>query len=136
MKNEVAFLEGRKCKDFAYIPEGGAWSITFTKGAAIYAETWWRLVSGDKICVTSDDHGHKFGLAKPVDAGRQVLECIRDVEVRGASLTPITSDLTVEFANGFKLQILTSSSGYESFNVGCAGGPHIQFGGGGSYWHT
>jgi hypothetical protein len=50
-----------------------SWFFVFADDISIVTESTWRLLSEDGIIVTSEDHGHQFGLPAPVDAAERVL---------------------------------------------------------------
>ena len=45
-----------------------SWFFTFDDGGSIATESFWRLITIEGVAVTSEDHGHQFGLPAPVDA--------------------------------------------------------------------
>jgi hypothetical protein len=92
------------------------WIFLFGHGAAITVGSFWRLLSDRAIQVTSDDDGQQFGLKSPVNAGTALKgsvgeHCVTDVQIDSA-----TSDVTVSFGDGLRLQIVNNSFGYESWS--------------------
>jgi len=100
----------------------GAWSFRFEGDFWITAETWWRLTSKEGVCLTREDHQQQFGLPVPVNAATAIFEIIEETTVTAVIVTTATSDLQIEFASGHSLEVLVSSSGHESWQLG---GPSI-----------
>jgi hypothetical protein len=90
------------------IEVGAEWTIS-TYG--------WRLVGAKSIVVTSEDDGHQFGLPAPVDAETRASEALAASRISAVSLDARTGDLAIAFDNGFSLQVLTWSSGYEMWQL-------------------
>ena len=108
-----------------------SWWFRFSDGAAIRADTLWRLVNGQRVQTTSYDHRHQFGLPEPVDAANEALKIVRSAVVTKVRVAQPTGDLCLEFENGARLEILTTSSGYESWAVFLPNGNEIMGLGGG-----
>ena len=93
------------------------WAFEFDGGVTIVAESsHWRLVDGNTVIVTDEDHGHLFGHKEPVDAGGVVLTALEGAMVSQVEFSPV-SDLLLSFANKRTLQVLIGSSGYENWHV-------------------
>lgn len=125
----VDVLTGQICtgvsKDY---PE----NFTFQFGAVRLAvDCLWRLSIRGAITLTSRDHGHQFGLPQPVDAYAVATSVLRGSTVLVASLDEESGDLTLEFANGYLLQLLNDSSGYEPWNLTAPAVRIVALGGGG-----
>ena len=99
------------------------WCFTFGGGYWVTSESLWRLVTEDRIEVTSEDHGHQFGLPSPVDAADRVKNCLAGVNVSEIAVAPKTSDLRITFSNGCLIELLNGSCGYESWQLG---GPEVE----------
>jgi hypothetical protein len=93
------------------------WFITFTDNVILSVECLWRLLEGDKIVVTSEDHGHQFGLPAPVDALACLQTCLASSQVTGVDLREGTNDLRLVFASGHMLEIIPTSRGYEMWHL-------------------
>lgn len=107
-----------------------SWFFSFGDGLAIGTESPWRLVTPDGIAVSSDDHGHQFGLPSPVDAADRVMSRLASHLVLAVSVDAKTGDLLVSFADKSHLQFLQMSCGYESWRVTTQHGESICLGGG------
>lgn len=106
-----------------------SWFFGFSGEVSLATETFWRLINEDRIVVTSEDHGHQFGLPEPVDAA-SVLSSIVGRSVEGAGIDASSGDLTIEFSGHVRLQLLQMSGGYESWRLSCLGSETICAGGG------
>jgi hypothetical protein len=106
-----------------------SWSFGFSGEVSLATETSWRLIDEDRLVVTSEDHGHQFGLPEPVDAAR-VLSSIVGRAVEGAEIDASSGDLTIEFSGRVRLELLQMSGGYESWRLSFRGSETICTGGG------
>jgi hypothetical protein len=93
------------------------WAFTFTDSVVLMVECLWRLLEGDRLVVTSEDHGHQFGLPAPVDAVACVQACLADAQVAGVEYREGTNDLRLIFASGRTLEVLPTSRGYEMWHL-------------------
>jgi hypothetical protein len=110
------------------------YSWFFEYGADIFVATEapWRLIADGRIVVTSEDHGHQFGLPERVDAAAMLLARVRGRRAAAAAIAPSTGDLTIDFVERMQLQFLQMSLGYESWRlfvqateIVCCGGGEI-----------
>jgi hypothetical protein len=97
--------------------EPASWWFRFAGGGAIRADTLWRVVASGRIQATSKDHGQRFGLTQAVDSAVRASHLVASAVVRRASVAGDTGDVIVDFDNDSRLEILTTSSGYESWAV-------------------
>jgi hypothetical protein len=93
------------------------WFFTFDGGGSVNIDSAWRLISSNGIIVTSEDHGHPFGLPEPVDAGKRVIDAAQNTRVSTYLCDKPTSDLIILFENGIQIQFLNMSCGYESWTA-------------------
>jgi hypothetical protein len=111
--------------------EPASWWFEFARGGSIRVEALWRVVVDGKIQSTSQDHGHQFGLSTPVDSVSRAVQALANVAVRKASANDETGDLVLEFENSSRLEVLTTSCGYESWSLFSPNGDEaIGLGGG------
>ena len=110
-----------------------SWFFMFGDDISRATESAWRLISEERIIVTSEDHGHQFGLPEPVDAAERVLSCIAGCTVEGTTICGSSGDLTIAFSGKAQLQLLQMSCGYESWRLNihgsvtwCTGGGDID----------
>jgi hypothetical protein len=123
-------LIGRRLGEIRLV-EPISWWFEFVGGGAIRADAFWRLVHGGRIQTTSEDHGQVFGLPQPVDSASRARDVISASPVRDVAVAPATGDLFVDFENGSRLEVLTTSSGYESWSVVLPSGDEVIGLGGG-----
>ena len=109
------------------------WFFTFEGGGSVNIDSAWRLISADGIIVTSEDHGHPFGLPEPVDAGKRVIGAVQNKRVSDYLCSKPTSDLTILFEGEIQIQFLNMSCGYESWTawnndvqIICLGGGELE----------
>jgi hypothetical protein len=107
-----------------------SWFVKFGPAIAVSTEDIWRLISDGRIAITSEDHGHQFGLPEPVDAHSSLLLILRDRTVSTAAIAPSSGDLSIDFGDQTRLQLLQTSSGYESWRLSVRGSETICTGGG------
>ncbi|HUL21010.1 MAG TPA: DUF6188 family protein [Thermodesulfobacteriota bacterium] len=108
------------------------WFFRFDDGTVIATENCWRLVVATGIAVTSEDHGHQFGLATPLDAANVVKTKTNGKTINHAELDKNTGDLTLSMESTF-LTFLCLSSGYEAWRIThgdlefvCMGGGRVE----------
>ena len=115
MSADLTWLVGQKISKVE--KSETSWCFTFENGGYVQATTFWRLLAEGRIFVTSEDHGHIFGLPKPVDAAERVIKIIRGQKISKFLVAEITSDLLLYFGNGAQIHILNTSCGYESWEI-------------------
>lgn len=92
------------------------WFISIGARFVIATDSW-RLIGSKSIITTSEDDGHQFGLPAPVDAEARANEALADNRIAAVEMDVRTGDCTLRFGNGLSLQILTWSSGYETWQL-------------------
>ncbi len=92
------------------------WSISIGSHYLMTTDTW-RLIGAKSIITTSDDDGHQFGLPAPVDAEARANEALADNMIAAVEMDVRTGDCTMRFGDGLSLQIMTWSSGYETWQL-------------------
>jgi len=132
--SEAFLLSLRSCSLTAIQRHEFSWSFYFGKAATLVVEGCWRILVEGRISLASSDDEQTFGLSDPVDARARashlVGQTVRDVSVRRD-----TGDLTISFGEGFALEALNVSSGYESWQLSkpqagtlvCMGGGKLVF---------
>jgi hypothetical protein len=118
-----ASLESMETLDYS-------WFFRFGEPLLIATESPWRFITPDGIIVTSEDHGHQFGLPHPVDATERVMSRLAGLHVQSVSCDAKTGDLFVSFGERLYLQFLQLSCGYESWRAFTSEGQSICIGGG------
>ena len=129
--SDLSWIAGQHVEAVS-LTEPVSWWFKFSDGTSLRADTPWRIVSNERVEVTSGDHQHRFGLPEPVDAGARAMEVLGRRKAIRVSLVKATQDLVFEFDNGARLEILTTSMGYEGWSITSPGrGEIIGLGGGG-----
>ena len=112
---DLSWLTGRRLQ--VVDKQDYSWFFEFDDKGSVTTESNWRLLD-KRVVVTSDDHGHKFGLPAPVDAAALIRQKVGDNPVDYVHLDDRTGDLSISFSNGVMLQFLTTSGGYEGWRIG------------------
>ena len=106
------------------------WVFGFSDDASLVVACLWRLLRDHRIRLTSLDDDQRFGLTSPIDAERQINEHLADARIVAADTCVGTLDLQITFDNGYVLQIIPDSSGYEAWALDGRGRQFIAVGGG------
>ena len=93
------------------------WDLRFDAGSSLMFQSVWRLVSDAAIEVTSEDDGQQFGLKTPIDAAAKLKAKIGDKRVSDVRIDGVTSDLTLHFGQHLRLEVVSTSSGYEAWSL-------------------
>jgi uncharacterized protein DUF6188 len=125
---DLSWLVGRRCD--AVHRDEFSWSFVFDAGA-VTTPSLWRLIESGRIRVTSEDHGHQFGLPAPLDARHDAESALRSRAIESAKIRANTGDLILEFAGDLVLELLQTSSGYEAWHLISPDGQSIVATGGG-----
>ncbi len=92
------------------------WSLSLGE-CGVFVSTTWRIIAGDEVAFTSADDGHPFGLGHPMDVEGEANTLFRNNPISDVVVDRSTGDLVVAFAGGQRLQILTTSAGYEGWTA-------------------
>jgi hypothetical protein len=106
------------------------WSFVFSEDSSVSTESAWRLVTKNGIVVTSEDHGHPFGLKEAVDSAARALAATKERKILGVLVADQTGDLSLRFEEEVRLEFLNLSCGYESWRAQTSAGEVICLGGG------
>ncbi|ELB86678.1 hypothetical protein Rwratislav_43701 [Rhodococcus wratislaviensis IFP 2016] len=127
----VACLAGLRLVEIDASAAPSAWVFRFESPCVLTAEGLWRVIASGRVAVTGMDHDQIFGLEVPVDASRRGTDAIGSAVVATAGFDGSTGDLWIEFAGGVRLEILTTSTGYESWTLWRPDGTQLVGTGGG-----
>src|SRR5262245_4612740 len=130
----VEWLKGQTCTR-VFGDSSSDFRFEFGEGT-LHAEGLWRVIEEGAVVLTSRDHGQRHGLPAPVDAIEQASSRLQGSRVRDVILTEASADLVIVFEAGQRLELLTETSGFESWTftapgvhlVACCGGGVADFG--------
>ncbi len=86
-------------------------------GCVVTTDTLWRVVEAGRIALTSEDHGQPFGLPAPMDVLDRCGALFAGRLARSVSVDPWTADVTIQFDREPRLDIISSSAGYENWQA-------------------
>jgi hypothetical protein len=113
---DLSWMIGRRIAEVRIV-EPTSWWFDLSGGGSLRADTLWRIVAGGRIQASSADHGHWFGLPKPVDSAGRAAQVLSNSSVKQASFGRDTGDVLLAFDNDSRLEVLTTSSGYEGWSI-------------------
>ena len=93
------------------------WSLRFEAGSSLMFQSLWRLVSDAAIEVTSEDDGQQFGLKTPVNAAELLKVKVGEQRISDVRIDDATSDLIFHFGQNLRLEVISTSSGYEAWSL-------------------
>lgn len=124
----VEWLNANACtRVYEHYPQN--FSFEFGPGV-LRVDCLWRIVADGRLVLTSQDHGHQFGLSAPLDAYAMAESLLLGRRVTAVRLRRETADLVVEFDGGFFLEVLSDSSGYEPWQLAAPGVHLVALGSG------
>jgi hypothetical protein len=132
-----AWMVGRVVRRIEF-SEPGHWVIALSDRGTLATDALWRVLDGTRLVTTSEDHGQLFGLKEPVNAAHRAVNVLSSLKILDVELEPAHSDLTIRFENQMVLQFLSTSCGYESWQVEDPNGVCVVVDGAGnaSTWRT
>lgn len=86
-------------------------------GCVIVTDSLWRIVKDGRIALTSEDDNQSFGLPAPLDAQQACRALLDDTHAVSVRVAPVTADVTIQFERDARLEIISSSLGYESWQA-------------------
>jgi hypothetical protein len=106
------------------------WVFIFAENILIEVSGFWRLLENTKIVLVSLDHGHQFGLAKPLNLVEEVTTILNEKKLLELKVDENTADLTLVLTDGLEIEILIASAGYETYQFSISGKTYIGLGSG------
>lgn len=113
---DLSWMVGRTLSAISCV-DAGNWSFTFESGDYIGVECLWRIVGQNSIALTSEDDGQRFGLPEPIDAALRASELLIGATIRAVELHSMTLDILIAFEGDLRLEIIPTSSRYESWQL-------------------
>lgn len=108
-------LRGRRIRNFR-ITEHSVCMIYFDGDYVLTSETLLRFVGTCGEFITADDHNQRFGLPIPFDAEAAISKEIVGKDIVRTEACQNTGDLHL-WIDGGVIEVIASSSGYESFQL-------------------
>jgi hypothetical protein len=127
-KSKLTFQTGSLFRSAEF--DGFNWNFFFEDDIYIGVSGFWRLLKDGEISLVSLDHGHQFGLPKPVDLVKWVNEKCRGQRLTELKVNDGSGDLHATMTGGLMLEIFIASTGYETYQFSFAGKSYIGTGGG------
>jgi hypothetical protein len=127
----LACVDGRRITDVDASAAPSCWVFHLGSDCRLTAEGLWRLIKDGRVVVAGIDHLQWFGLPAPFDARQRTIEAIGSAAASAARYDPETGDLRIEFSGGARLEVITHSSGYESWTLSRPDGTQLVAVGGG-----
>lgn len=109
--------------------EPSRWTFSLGKDRSLSVECLWRLVTAQGTAVTSEDHNQRFGLPAPVDAASECLTLLATSLISSVCLDEMTADLALILGGDLRLEIVTTSSAYENWQLHDPNGANYVAGG-------
>jgi hypothetical protein len=91
---------------------------------------FWRILKNSKIILVSTDNGQQFGLPEPLDLVSEITKELTGKTLKRIIADKDTADLELEITDEIKIEIYTSSSGYENYYLAINNKTFIGMGGG------
>jgi len=113
---DLSWMAGRIIVEVS-LHEPTRWSFIFGPEASIGVECLWRIVEHGRVVLTGEDHSQQFGLSTPIDAATKGTELLANRQITTAQLREATADIVIEFNGDLRLEIIQTSSGYESWQM-------------------
>jgi hypothetical protein len=108
-------LRGRRIQSFR-IAEHSVCMLNFDGEYVLTIETLLRFVGTYGEFITADDHNQQFGLPSPFDAEAAISKEIVGKNILRIEVCQNTGDLRL-WIDGGVIEVIASSSGYESFQL-------------------
>ena len=112
---DLSWMVGRVLTEVSF-SEPVHWYFSFGP-EVIQVECLWRIVEHRRVGLTSEDHGHKFGLPAPIDAVARGMATLSGHRVTAVQLREFTADLVIDFTDDLRLEVIPTSSGYEAWQL-------------------
>lgn len=115
MEKKNLYQGHSKLTTLIYFKESNTWNLNFEEKVSIQVECLWRFLNKGKIKYTSNDHGQMYGHEEPYDLEKQVMDLLQNNSLLKIDRNLLTGDLYLEFENEYMFELLTDSSGFESW---------------------
>jgi hypothetical protein len=113
---DFSWMVGRTFVDITF-HEPDLWSLKLADGGLIGTESLWRIIETGRFTVCSKDHGHKFGLPAPVDSTSRAMSVLSGAIVTNVEIRKDTMDLIIQLNGERRLEIISYSHVYQTWDV-------------------
>ena len=114
----VRFMETEKLigntAKFSFL-EPCTWTLQFNSGAELSNFSLCRIIKEKQLLACTTDQGEWFGLGEPYSAETEMNNLISNGVVSEVSHGSCGNDLVFSFNNGISIEILSISTGYETW---------------------
>jgi hypothetical protein len=117
---EIEKLIGNTAQ-FSFL-EPRTWKLEFSGGAEFSNFSLCRIVRAKKLLTCTTDHEQWFGLKEPYNAETEMNNLISNSIVTEASYGSSGNDVALSMSNGIIVEILSISTGYETWEYRSAEG--------------
>lgn len=111
-------------------PFDNDWNLFFTNNIKLMANSTWRLLENNQIVLCNSDHGQKYGRENKIDCTNELVEMLRDVELKNIRISENPADIYLAFDKNYEFQCFCASSGFESWELCIENSIYISLGGG------
>jgi hypothetical protein len=111
----ISLLLGHRLDDV--VKHDYAWRFAFSGDICLEVQCVWRLLVSGRLVITSEDHGHQFGLPAPVDCLGELRRQVIGATVEDVTARAGTTDLTLYFGSERLLEVIATSAGYEAWQL-------------------
>jgi hypothetical protein len=129
MTKELIFKTDLPFDSVIYYKDSDSWRFCF-KSIDILTSGFWRILKDGCIYFISSDHCHQFGLPKPVDLESLINIELVNRELKELKIKECTGDLLLSLTDNYKIEILISSTGYETYEFSINNKRYIGLGSG------
>lgn len=98
------------------------WTLKFKNGAEFSNFSICRIIKENQLIASTKDHGEWFGLNEPYNAETELNSLVSSSVVIEVSYGSSGNDLVFSMSNGIIIEILSVSTGYESWECRSAEG--------------
>ena len=91
------------------------WTLAFSCGAEFSNFSLCRIIKGKQLLACTKDHEQWFGLKEPYDAEKEINNLVSNGVVIEASYGLSANDIVFTMSNGIIIEILSTSTGYETW---------------------
>jgi hypothetical protein len=130
MTNDLTFTTDSLFDNATFDKDAENWTFSFADRIYANASGFWRLFKNNRILVVSLDHGHKFGLEKPLDLIEEIKKILKGQRLTKIKVDKDSFDLTLRLTDQLMLVIYIASSAYETYDFSIAYKRYIGLGSG------